>query len=281
VEILYTKQPEADYLDASVVTTLQIHVTQPVPGDILIFFTGQQEIEAARDALVERTKGLGNQIRELVICPIFSQLPAEEQAKVFLPTPFGSRKVVLATNIAETSLTIDGIRYVVVRLSGPPEPERCGLTRGTAGHGLLQADGLQPSHGHGELGGDARVARRSAAARGKGRAHGAGKVFPTVHCLVVCARAGGEPRAGNPAQQPVQCAAVHGCVCARPGLTGRLFAQIVLLLKSLGINDLIHFDFMDPPPAETLVRSLEQLCVCCSSPAPGADPVNAVTRWAL
>ena len=53
------------------------------------------------------------QIRELIICPIFSQLPAEEQAKVFVPTPPGSRKVVLATNIAETSLTIDGIRYVV------------------------------------------------------------------------------------------------------------------------------------------------------------------------
>ncbi len=37
--------------------------------------------------------------------------------------------------------------------------------------------------------------------------------------------------------------------------------NVVLLLKSLGINDLIHFDFMDPPPAETLIRALEQLCV--------------------
>lgn len=50
VDILYTKAPESDYLNAAVVTTLQIHVTQP-PGDVLIFLTGQEEIEAAEELL--------------------------------------------------------------------------------------------------------------------------------------------------------------------------------------------------------------------------------------
>ena len=45
VDIMYTKAPEADYVEAAVVTTLQVHITQPLPGDILIFFTGQDEIE--------------------------------------------------------------------------------------------------------------------------------------------------------------------------------------------------------------------------------------------
>ena len=58
VEILYTKAPEADYLEACVITVLQIHITQP-PGDVLVFFTGQEEIEAAVENLLERTKALG------------------------------------------------------------------------------------------------------------------------------------------------------------------------------------------------------------------------------
>jgi pre-mRNA-splicing factor ATP-dependent RNA helicase DHX16 len=48
-----------------------------------------------------------------VICPIYANLPSELQSKIFEPTPEGARKVVLATNIAETSLTIDGIVYVI------------------------------------------------------------------------------------------------------------------------------------------------------------------------
>uniref|UniRef100_A0A2C9UPP0 RNA helicase n=1 Tax=Manihot esculenta TaxID=3983 RepID=A0A2C9UPP0_MANES len=112
VEMHYTKAPEADYLDAAIVTVLQIHVTQS-PGDILVFFTGQVEIETAEEILKHRTRGLGTKIAELIIYPIYANLPTELQAKIFEPTPEGARKVVLATNIAETSLTIDGIKYVI------------------------------------------------------------------------------------------------------------------------------------------------------------------------
>lgn len=100
---------QADYLHAAVVTTLQIHVTQP-PGDVLIFLTGQEEIEAAEELLKQRTKGMGSKIGELIVAPIYANLPSDMQARIFETTPPGARKIVLATNIAETSLTIDGIK---------------------------------------------------------------------------------------------------------------------------------------------------------------------------
>lgn len=59
---------------------------------------------------VQRMKGAGSKLGELIIAPIYANLPSDLQAKIFEPTPPGARKIVLATNIAETSLTIDGIR---------------------------------------------------------------------------------------------------------------------------------------------------------------------------
>ena len=58
-------------------------------------------------------KKLGPKVPELLILPVYSALPSEMQSKIFEPAPPGSRKVVIATNIAETSLTIDGIQFVV------------------------------------------------------------------------------------------------------------------------------------------------------------------------
>ena len=129
VDIHYTPQPEANYLHAAITTVFQIHTTQP-KGDILVFFTvgrtyhsisalftsgsqGQEEIEAAQENLQETARALGNKISELIICPIYANLPSDMQAKIFEPTPEGARKVVLATNIAETSITIDGVVFVI------------------------------------------------------------------------------------------------------------------------------------------------------------------------
>jgi pre-mRNA-splicing factor ATP-dependent RNA helicase DHX16 len=101
-------------VDAAVVTTLQIHISQDIDsGDILIFLTGQEEIEQCAETLTMRTKGLGARIPELIICPVYANLPADQQARIFMKTPPNSRKVVIATNIAETSLTIDGVCYVI------------------------------------------------------------------------------------------------------------------------------------------------------------------------
>lgn len=130
VDIHYTPQPEANYLHAAITTVFQIHTTQP-KGDILVFFTvrffyratlfiftdivsqGQDEIEAAHESLQETARALGNKVAELIICPIYANLPSDMQAKIFEPTPEGARKVVLATNIAETSITIDGVVFVI------------------------------------------------------------------------------------------------------------------------------------------------------------------------
>lgn len=112
VDIHYTPQPEANYLAAAITTVFQIHTSQP-KGDILVFLTGQDEIDSAEQNITEIARKLGSRVPELVICPIYANLPSELQSKIFEPTPEGARKVVLATNIAETSLTIDGIVYVI------------------------------------------------------------------------------------------------------------------------------------------------------------------------
>lgn len=91
---------------------MQIHLSEP-PGDILLFLTGQEEIDTSSEILYERMKQLGPDVPELIILPVYSALPSEMQTRIFEPAPPGSRKIVIATNIAETSLTIDGIYYVV------------------------------------------------------------------------------------------------------------------------------------------------------------------------
>nr|MBE5726274.1 lethal (2) 37Cb [Cucujiformia] len=100
VDVYYTKAPEADYVDACVISVLQIHATQPL-GDILVFLTGQEEIETCMELLTDRTRRLGSKVKELIILPVYANLPSDMQAKIFEPTPPGSRKVILATNIAE------------------------------------------------------------------------------------------------------------------------------------------------------------------------------------
>ncbi|KAK8591744.1 hypothetical protein V6N13_031776 [Hibiscus sabdariffa] len=116
VNILHSKTPCEDYVEAAVKQAMTIHITSP-PGDILIFMTGQEEIEAACYALAERidrlTTSTDKAVPKLLILPIYSQLPADLQAKIFQKAEDGARKCIVATNIAETSLTVDGIYYVI------------------------------------------------------------------------------------------------------------------------------------------------------------------------
>ncbi|KAL5828622.1 hypothetical protein ACOSQ3_018090 [Xanthoceras sorbifolium] len=112
VDILYTLYPETDYLDAALITMFQIHLEEG-PGDILVFLTGQEEIESVERLVQERLQQLPEPSRKLITIPIFSSLPSEQQMRVFAPAAVGFRKVILATNIAETSVTIPGIKYVI------------------------------------------------------------------------------------------------------------------------------------------------------------------------
>jgi len=77
------------------------------PGSLLLFLPGVGEIQRVQEQLASRVG------RDVALCPLYGALPLSEQRKAILPSPAGQRKVVLATNIAETSLTIEGIRLVV------------------------------------------------------------------------------------------------------------------------------------------------------------------------
>ena len=87
-------------MDAALITVMQIHLTEP-EGDVLLFLTGQEEIDTAAQILFERIKGLGPSVPDLHILPVYSALPSEMQTRIFDPAPPGSRKCVIATNIAE------------------------------------------------------------------------------------------------------------------------------------------------------------------------------------
>lgn len=106
VQIFYTSEPQEDFMDAIRIAVLQIHTEYP-PGDILAFAPGQEEIESLHSLLLEK------RVPDLRIFDLYAALPSEQQQRVFDPCPPGARKVILATNIAETSLTIPGIKYVV------------------------------------------------------------------------------------------------------------------------------------------------------------------------
>ncbi|KAH9480275.1 Pre-mRNA-splicing factor ATP-dependent RNA helicase-like protein cdc28 [Psilocybe cubensis] len=218
VDIHYTPQPEANYLHAAITTVFQIHTTQP-KGDILVFLTGQEEIEACHENLQETARALGNKIKELIICPIYANLPSEMQAKIFEPTPDGARKVVLATNIAETSITIDGVVFVI-------DP------------GFVKQNSYNPRTGMSSL--TVVPCSRASANQRAGRA---GRVGPGKAFRLYTKWAFGNELEANTV----------------PEIQRTNLGMVVLLLKSLGINDLIGFEFLDPPPGETLMRALELL----------------------
>ncbi|GMQ02568.1 hypothetical protein CsSME_00048729 [Camellia sinensis var. sinensis] len=112
VDILYTYHPETDCIDAALITIFQIH-SEEGPGDIHVFLTGQEEIEYVEKLVQESLRQLPEDNQKLKVLPIFSSLPSEKQIQVFMPPLTGFRKVILATNIAETSVTIPGIKYVI------------------------------------------------------------------------------------------------------------------------------------------------------------------------
>ncbi|XP_057530886.1 pre-mRNA-splicing factor ATP-dependent RNA helicase DEAH7 [Amaranthus tricolor] len=224
VNILYSKTPCEDYVEAAVKQAMTIHITSP-PGDILIFMTGQDEIEAACYALAERMEQLINStqkaVAKLLILPIYSQLPADLQAKIFQRAEDGARKCIVATNIAETSLTVDGIFYVI-----------------DTGYGKMKV--YNPRMGMDAL--QVFPVSRAAADQRAGRA---GRTGPGT-----CYRLYTESAYLNEMlPSPV------------PEIQRTNLGNVVLLLKSLKIENLLDFDFMDPPPQENILNSMYQLWV--------------------
>lgn len=132
VSLMYTPAPESDFIDGTLITTIQVHLTQPLDGDILVFLPGQEDIEALQRLIEQKLKDLPPDVPSLLVRVLYAALPQDQQMRAFDETPPGCRKVIIATNIAETSLTLSGLRYVI----------DCGLvkqrTHSTTGMDVLQ-----------------------------------------------------------------------------------------------------------------------------------------------
>ncbi|CAG9467292.1 unnamed protein product [Pedinophyceae sp. YPF-701] len=275
VDIRYTTEPEEDYVDGAVNTAIQAHLTQG-PGDILMFLTGQEEIEAAermlrqradailriaaehtrgasgdgaagaglaRDASaalrerlatgasdgapgpsggeavdVERTPGPAGGPLGITVCPLYAAMSPDAQVRAFEPARVGHRKIIVATNIAETSVTINGVRFVV----------DVGLVKARGYNARLGAESLQ-------------VVPISQA-QAKQRAGRAGREAPGICFRVFTERAYRELRPAT-----------------TPDILRSNLASVALQMKALGISDLAAFPFVDPPPKPALLRALEQL----------------------
>ena len=225
VEIFYTQQPERDYLDAACRTVSQIHQYEG-PGDILLFLTGEEEIEEACKRIKREAESMGDKAGEAMVIPLYSSLPPSQQQRIFAKAPQAKRpggkpgrKIIVSTNIAETSLTIDGIVYVV-------DP---GFSKQKVYNPRVRVESLLVTP----------ISRASA----HQRAGRAGRTRPGK-----CFRLYTETSFRKDLQEQTY-----------PEILRSNLGSVILQLKKLGVDDLVHFDFMDPPAPETLMRALELL----------------------
>ncbi|KAF8228680.1 P-loop containing nucleoside triphosphate hydrolase protein [Tricholoma matsutake] len=228
VEVFYTQEPEPDYVEAAIRTVLMIHRAED-PGDILLFLTGEEEIEDACRKIKLEADDLVNQDPESVgpvICiPLYSTLPPQQQQRIFDPPPSApsgkppGRKVVVSTNIAETSLTIDGIVYVV-------DP---GFSKQKVYNPRIRVESLLVSP----------ISKASA----QQRAGRAGRTRPGK-----CFRLYTEKDFMSELEEQTH-----------PEILRSNLSNTVLELVKLGIKDLVRFDYVDAPAPETLMRALELL----------------------
>ncbi|KAJ5122005.1 hypothetical protein N7526_008942 [Penicillium atrosanguineum] len=211
VDLHFSRTPCEDYVDSAVKQVLAIHVSQG-PGDILVFMTGQEDIESTCELVEERLKML-NDPPKLIKCLRNNRQESSKRADA------GVRKVIVATNIAETSLTVDGIMYVV----------DSGYSKLKVYNPRMGMDTLQITP----------ISQANANQRsGRAGRTGPGKAY----------RLYTETAYKNELY-----------IQTIPEIQRTSLANTVLLLKSLGVKDLMDFDFMDPPPQETISTSLFEL----------------------
>ncbi|KAH9832409.1 putative ATP-dependent RNA helicase prh1 [Teratosphaeria destructans] len=113
VIIHYLNTPTDDIIESSLRRIFQLHCKEPMPGDILVFMTGQETIQSLQKLVEEYAQNLTADYPKLLVLPLFAALPQAAQQRIFHPAPPNTRKVILSTNIAETSVTVPGVRFVV------------------------------------------------------------------------------------------------------------------------------------------------------------------------
>ncbi|XP_014463640.1 probable ATP-dependent RNA helicase DHX40 [Alligator mississippiensis] len=216
------------YVTEAVKVTLDIHLNESA-GDILVFLTGQSEIEKTCDLLFQKAESIDYRydvqdcsVEGLLILPLYGSMPTDQQRRIFLPPPPGIRKCVVATNIAATSLTIDGIRYVVdsgfvKQLNHNP---RVGLD-------ILEVVPIS----------------KSEAMQRAGRA---GRTSPGK-----CYRLYSE-------EFWDQCMPEHTI----PEIKRTSLTSVILTLKCLAVHDVIRFPYLDRPEERHILEALKQLYQC-------------------
>lgn len=229
VQINYTKSAVDDYVDSAVSEAVRIHMqTDITSGDILIFMTGQEDIETTCESIKDRLtevyakkSGIGSfaEIDDIEIFPIYSALPPELQTRIFHKLNHAKRKIVVATNIAETSLTIDGIKYVI----------DCGYSKLKVFNPRIGLDSL--------------MITPISIANANQRSGRAGRTGPGIAYRLFTQESLEEDM----------------YVQTIPEIQRTNLSNTILLLKSLGIKDIIHFPFLDKPPLQTLLASLYEL----------------------
>ncbi|OAA56582.1 mRNA splicing factor RNA helicase [Niveomyces insectorum RCEF 264] len=217
VDVMFHRTPVEDYVDQTVQQVLAIHVSMGA-GDILVFMTGQEDVEVTCELVRERLDTLKDPPK-LRILPMYSQMPTDLQAKIFDKAPPGVRKCIVATNIAETSLTVDGIMYVV-----DPGYSKLKVYNPRMGMDTLQITPIS----------QANASQRS----GRAGRTGPGKAFRLY------------TEKAFKDELYIQ---------TIPEIQRTNLSNTILLIKSLGVKDLLDFDFMDPPPQDTITTSLFDL----------------------
>lgn len=217
IDILYLEQPAEDYVEKATNVVFDIHA-QEGEGDILVFLTGREEIDNAIQAVTERMVDIDSRHGPLMPLPLYAGLSSEQQMYVFDKPPEGTRKVVFSTNIAEASVTIDGIVFVL-------------------DSGFVKLRAYDPRTGIESL--TATPVSKAAASQRAGRA---GRTRPGK-CFRLYTEQSHQslPDANTPELQ-------------RSNL-----APVILQLKALGIDNIVRFNFLSPPPAELMSKGLELL----------------------
>ncbi|XP_068124870.1 probable ATP-dependent RNA helicase DHX40 isoform X2 [Hyperolius riggenbachi] len=227
------------YVTETVKVTLQTHLNE-LAGDILVFLTGQSEIEKACDLLFQKAELIDyrhdvydSSVEGLLILPLYGSMPTDQQKRIFLPPPPGVRKCVIATNIAATSVTIEGIRFVVdsgfvKQLNHNPR----------AGLDILEIVPIS----------------KSEAVQRMGRS---GRTAPGT-----CYRIYSEEFWEN-------CMPDHMI----PEIKRASLTSVILTLKCLEVNDVVRFPYLDPPEEKFILEALRKLYQCSA-----IDRCGNVTR---
>ncbi|ESO07051.1 hypothetical protein HELRODRAFT_105082 [Helobdella robusta] len=198
---------------------LKIHVEKPANEDILVFLTGQDEIERAIQLLLwKRQSSIYDDSAVFIPLAFYTALPLDELNKVFEPAPPGMRKVVFSTTLAETSLTIRGIKYVV----------DCGKAKVRTFEPVSGLDILK-----------VRVISQAQANQRAGRA---GRESDGV-----CYRMYSMDKFNSMKKTSV------------PEIKRTNLSSVILQLLYWGVRDITSFDFLDKPKPQTLAKGVQML----------------------